>query len=149
MKRNIEITGSVFKRSPEEFKEILDICSDYGFAYGPSILKKDSKSLRESSNYVKKNYGDDFLTSLVVSKSKSYLEVVLPYLDSRGELDVVKNSASILSLKFDEIKAREAFIERIGEANIVDGRFNSIYGLSRKKFEARVKAYQDANGIKR
>ena len=145
----IEITGSVFKRSPEEFKEILGICKEYGISYSPSILKKDSTSLRESIGYVQENYGDSFLLPLIVSKGKKHLVKVLPYLDEKGCLDVVKDSASILSLKFEEIIERERFIESVGEQIVVDGRFNSIYGLSRNRYEEKKKTYNNVSEIKK
>ena len=112
-------------------------------------MKKDASSLRESIGYVKRTYGDGFLLPLIVSRSKSYLEEVLPYIDSRGELEVLKTSASILSLKMEEIKERESFISRIGEDNIKDGRFNSIYGLSKKKYLEKVKQYQSSGRVVR
>ena len=49
----------------------------------------------------------------------------------------------------DEIKEREAFISKIGEDNIVAGRFNSIYGLSRKNYLEKVKNYQSSGRITR
>ena len=148
-KISIPISGSVFKRSPDELNEILDICNEYGIGYAPSLLKKDSKSLRDSIDYVLSTYGNSFLLPLVVSKSRSYLEEVLPYIESRGELEVLKTSASILSLNFDEIKEREAFIFRIGESNSSGGRFNSVYGLSKKRFSEKVNSYKNGTGIKR
>ena len=48
----------------------------------------------------------------------------------------LKNSGSILTEKyFDELLERESLIESIGEKDVVNGRFNPIYGLSKKKYD--------------
>ena len=78
------------------------------------------------------------------------LEETLPYFQKKGVLRIIKNSASILSLKLSEIQDREAFIEKIGESIVrLDGKaFNSIFGLSRKKYEERKKQHTlSANDI--
>ena len=83
------------------------------------------------------NYSNKFLTSLIVNKDKKYLEKVFPYLDNLGVLDIVINSSSILTLSLDEIMERKEFIESIGAEIVVDGKFNSIFGLSKKNYQKR------------
>ena len=76
---------------------------------------------------------------LVVVTDKSHLERVLPHLDEKGTLTSVIASPAILTLKFDEILEREDLISSIGEEDVVNGRFNPIYGLSRKKYDEKKK----------
>lgn len=58
------------------------------------------------------------------------------YLDTLGVLNYVINSASILTLTLDEIIERKNYIESIGQCIIEKNKFNSIFGLSRKKFNS-------------
>ena len=57
------------------------------------------------------------------------------------------NSPGILALTMDEIIERRAYIESCGLENVCDGKFNSIYGLSRKKYIEKVNAQN--KGIRR
>ncbi len=65
---------------------------------------------------------------------------MLPYLQEKGILKILPQSASILSLTLDEIKEREKFIKGIGEGmlNTKGNKFNSIFGLSKKRYAQRV-----------
>ena len=46
---------------------------------------------------------------------------------------------AILSLKLEQIKEREGFIKEQGETIIDErGKFNSLFGLSKKNYEKRV-----------
>lgn len=78
--------------------------------------------------------------TLIITKNIKTLQTVLPYLEEKGVLDIIQQSASILSLTIDEIKEREKFIEGIGEniSNKNGTKFNSIFGLSRRKYAQRV-----------
>ena len=68
-------------------------------------------------------------------KKVEYLKAVLPYLDSLNVLPVVIKSASILSLTLDEIIDRKEYIDsHNGELVLPNGRFNSIFGLSRANY---------------
>ena len=48
-----------------------------------------------------------------------------------------------MSLTLDEIKERQAFIESIGEPIVKENKFNSIFGLSRKNYQKKVKEYEE------
>lgn len=70
-----------------------------------------------------------------------YLEVVLPYLESLGLLPNVIKSASILTLTLEEIKERQSYIESQGESLVLsNGRFNSIFGMSRANYKKLTKS---------
>ena len=43
----------------------------------------------------------------------------------------------------EEIKERQAFIESIGEPIVKGDKFNSIFGLSRKNYQKKVKEYEE------
>ncbi len=141
---NIEITGNVFKQSAEEIERIVKVCEEHKIEVTGSVFKQSAEEIEKNIEYIKGNYGEEFLKPLIISKSKKVLEETLPYLKEKGVLGIVKNSASILALKLSEIKERESFIEKIGETIVKpDGKaFNSIFGLSRKKYEERKKQYR-------
>ena len=139
----IEATGNVFKRTAAEIKEIVEVCNENGIEVTGSIFNKNSKQLKENIEYIKQNYGEEYLTPLIVSKNLKHLQKILPYLQSIGVLETIKTSATILTWTLDEIKERQAFIESIGEPIVKGNKFNSIFGLSRKRYQKKVKEYEE------
>ena len=137
----IESTGTVFMKSAQEIEEIIKVCNENGIEITGSIFQKSSKQLKENIEFIKQNYGEDYLTPLIISKNLKNLQKILPYLQSIGVLETVKNSASILILTLEEIQERQAFAEKIGEPIVKNGRFNSIFGLSRKNYQKKVKEF--------
>lgn len=104
--------------------------------------------LEETYNYVRDNYGDDYLTNLIVIKGSKGLSRTLPYLDELGVLETVKKSASILTLTVDEIKERKKFIDSIGETMVLEnGRFNVVFGMSKNAYARRVAALSKNNSL--
>ena len=133
---NIPITGSVFIRTADEIEQIIKVCHENNISITGSLFVKTAEDLQVSIDYVKSAYGQEYLVSLVVNKNVEYLQNVLPYLDSLGILSYVIKSASILTLTLDEIMERKEYIESQGESLITKtGRFNSIFGFSRKNYE--------------
>ena len=139
----IEVTGSVFKRTAAKIKEIVEVCKENRIEITGSIFLKNSKQLKENIEYIKQNYGEEYLTPLIVSKNLKHLQKTLPYLQSIGALETTKTSASILLLTLEEIKERQAFIESIGEPIVKENKFNSIFGLSRKNYQKKVKECEE------
>ena len=143
----IEVTGSVFKRTAVEIKEIVEVCKKNGIEATGSIFSKNSKQLKENIEYIKQNYGEEYLTTLIVSKNLKHLQRTLPYLQSIGALETTKTSASILLLTLEEIKERQAFIKNIGETIVIDGKFNRIFGMPKKRYQKKVKEYEEKKKI--
>ena len=139
----IEVTGSVFKRTAAEIKEIVEVCKENGIEITGSIFFKNSKQLKENIEYIKQNYGEEYLTTLIVSKNLKHLQKTLPYLQSIGVLETIKTSASILLLTLEEIKERQAFIDSIGEPIVKGNKFNSIFGMPKKSYQKKVKEYEE------
>jgi hypothetical protein len=103
------------------------------------VFLKTAEQLKENIEYIKEEFGREYLLPLIVSKSNETLRKVLPYLQEKGYLEYLKNSASILNLTLEQIKERETFIKEKGDSIIDErGKFNSIFGLSKKKYEKRV-----------
>ncbi len=140
-KNEIEISGSVFLKPAEEIEKIVEICKKNEIEISGSVFLKPSKQLEENIDYVKENFGEEYLKPLIISRSKKNLSEILPYLKEKGVLSTVKTSASILSLTLDEVKEREKYINQIGEELVSEGekRFNSIFGLSRKRYKEKCK----------
>ena len=133
---NIEITGNVFRQPAEEIQKIISICRANNIGITGSVFLKPAEEVQKSVDYVKNTYGSAYLTPLIISKNVSHLQEVLPYLESLGVLPYTIKSASILSLTLDEIKLRKEFIEESGASLVLEnGRFNSIFGMARKKYQ--------------
>ena len=143
----IEITGSVFRRTATGIKEIVKVCKENGIEVTGSVFTKNSKQLKENIEYIKQNYGEEYLTTLIVSKNLKHLQRTLPYLQSIGALETTKTSASILLLTLEEIKERQAFIKNIGETIVIDGKFNRIFGMPKKRYQKKVKEYEEKKKI--
>ncbi|MBQ8472592.1 MAG: hypothetical protein IJ501_03720 [Bacilli bacterium] len=136
-KNNIELTGSVFKQTSVEIENIIEVCKKNKIEITGSIFFKKSSKIEETIDYLITHYSNKFLISLIVIKDKKHLEKVFPYLESLGVLDVVINSSSILTLTLDEIIERKEFIESIGEDIVINNKFNSIFGMSKKNYQKR------------
>ena len=135
-KNNIPIEGNVFLKTANEIERIIKVCRENNIPITGSIFIKTAEDLQASIDYVKNTYGQEYLVSLVVSKNVKHLQKVLPYLDSLDLLSYIIESASILRLTLEEIMERKEYIESQGESLITKtGRFNSIFGLSRKNYE--------------
>ena len=134
-RNNIEITGSVFLKTAEEIEKIVEVCQENNVEITGSIFLKTAKDLSDSIEYIKNNYGESFLKPLIINKNVKYLMKVLPYLEKLHVLDTVIGSASILTLKLEEIEERKAILDMQGIEMVNEkGKFNSIFGLSRKKY---------------
>jgi len=130
----------VFYKSAEEIEKIVKICKENKVKITGSIFQKSAKKLKENIDYIRENYGETYLKPLIITKNIKSLKLVLPYLQEKRVLEVLPKSASILSLTLEEIKEREKFMESIGEKilNTNGTKFNSIFGLSKKRYAQRV-----------
>ena len=135
-KNNIPITGSVFKKTAEDIEKIIDVCKKNNIPITGSVFHKTSEDIEKSINYIKENYGQAYLTPLIINKNVEHLKNVLPYLESLGVLPYVIKSASILTLTLDEIKERKDFVESNNDTLVLqNGRFNSVFGLSKANYK--------------
>lgn len=141
-KYGIPVTANVFKKSADEIEDIVKVCKKYDLDVSSTLFKKSASSLDKSMGYVQENYGRSYLIPLIVVTDANHLQKVFPYLDKKGVLPAVIVSPAILGLKFDEIVEREQLIAGIGEEDVVNGRFNPIYGLSKKKYDEKKKSVQ-------
>ena len=146
-KYGITMTASVFKKSASEIEEIAKVCEKYGLDVSSTLFKKSAGSLEKSMEYVQKNYGNNYMTPLIVITDANHLQKVFPYLDNKGTLPALIASPAILTLKYDEILERERLISAIGESDVINGRFNPIYGLSKKRYEEKTKEIETTIGV--
>ena len=123
----------MFHKTAEDIEKIIKVCRENNIAIiGSGVFIKTSEEIEKSVDYIKENYGQAYLTPLIINKNVEHLKNVLPYLESLGVLPYVIKSASILTLTLDEIKERKDFIESNNDTLVLqNGRFNSIFGLSR------------------
>lgn len=120
----------------EEIEKIIEVCKRNNIQITGSIFLKTSEEIEKSINYIKENYGQAYLTPLIINKNVEHLKNVLPYLESLGVLPYVVKSASILTLTLDEIKERKDFIESNNDTLVLqNGRFNSVFGLSKANYK--------------
>ena len=127
--------SSVFSSKTDDLEGILKICCDNNFECSGAILQRNPKYVQESIDYVRENFGEEFVTKAIVSHKREHLKEVLPYLEESGYLTaLLGRSTTILTLSLDEIKEREEVVRREGEEVIVDGSFNITFGHTRKNY---------------
>lgn len=133
---NIPITSSIFLKTSEDIEKIIKVCIENNIPITGSIFLKSTEEIEKSINYIKENYGQAYLTPLIINKNVEHLKNVLPYLESLGVLPYVVKSASILTLTLDEIKERKDFVESNNDTLVLqNGRFNSVFGLSKANYK--------------
>ena len=133
---NIPVTGNVFLNTAEDIEKIIKVCRENNIPITGSVFLKTSEEIEKSIDYIKENYGQVYLTPLIINKNVEHLKNVLPYLESLGVLPYVVKSASILTLTLDEIKERKDFVESNNDTLVLqNGRFNSIFGVSRANYK--------------
>ena len=116
--------------------EVDRVCKKNNIPITGSIFLKATEEIEKSINYIKENYGQAYLTPLIINKNVEHLKNVLPYLESLGVLPYVVKSASILTLTLEEIKERKDFIESNNDTLVLqNGRFNSVFGLSKANYK--------------
>ena len=146
-KYNIEITGTVFMKSAEEIEKIIEICKKYNIEITGSVFLKKSSSLQKTINFIIENYDERYLTPLIIAKEPKHLSEVMPYLDSLGVLEVIINSASILTLTKEEIEKRVEIIKLLGEDIVKNGKFNSVFGMNKTRLNKKLNSYKDNDVI--
>ena len=136
---NVDPKGTVFQRTADEIKDIIEVCRENNIKITGSVFSRAADKLQSSMDFIKEHYDSSYLTPLIIVKDAKHLSKVFPYLDELGVLGVVRQSASILELKLDEIRERKNFVDSIGEPMVLEnGKFNSVFGMSRKKYAERV-----------
>ena len=146
-KYNIEITGSVFLKSAEEIEKIIEICKKYDIEVTGSVFLKKSSSLQKTIDFIIENYDERYLTPLIITKEPKHLSEVMTYLDSLGVLEFIINSASILTLKKEEIEKRVEIIKLLGEDIVKNGKFNSVFGMNKTRLNKKLNSYKDNDVI--
>ena len=110
------------------------------------MFSKKAKDINETCEYLRENYGNEYLRPLLVIISVKKLKTILPYLESIGVLPIVINSASILTLSLEEIQERKSVLDKLGENMVVGNRYNSIFGLSKKNYAKKLENLEFENG---
>ena len=136
---NIDPKGAVFRKTADEIKDIIEVCRKNNIKITGSVFFRTADKLQSSIDFIKEHYDSSYLTPLIIVKDAKHLSKVFSYLDELGVLETVRQSASILELKLDEIRERKNFVDSIGEPMVLEnGKFNSVFGMSRKKYAERV-----------
>ena len=136
---NIDPKGTVFRKTADEIKDIIEVCGKNNIKITGSVFFRTADKLQSSIDFIKEHYDSSYLTPLIIVKDAKYLSKVFPYLDELGVLETVRQSASILGLKLDEIRERKNFVDSIGEPMVLkNGKFNSVFGMSKKRYAERV-----------
>lgn len=119
----------------EVTRDLVQTCVDNGIEAKGCIFSTNPDKLKRSIGYVRNNYGEDYVQRLIVCQNPERLKKILPYLESKEYLGGLLKGTAILSLTFDEVIERENFLKERGEQVLIDGKFNPVFGWTRKKFK--------------
>ena len=147
LSKDVTISASVSRRTIYEIEKIIRICKKYNIEITGSVFLKKSSSLQKTINFIIENYDERYLTPLIIAKEPKHLSEVMPYLDSLGVLEVIINSASILTLTKEEIEKRVEIIKLLGEDIVKNGKFNSVFGMNKTRLNKKLNSYKDNDVI--
>ena len=142
---NMELLGekpspNTFNKKPDEVRKIIELCKRNNIKVTGTIYRRRADELEETINYVKDNFGPEYLIPQVIIEDKNHLQIILNYLLGKGLLSVIINSPSILRLTINEIVDRESYINSCNQKlTTSDGKFNPVFGWSKKLFEQKKK----------
>ena len=142
----IEMSCSVFLKSAEEIVKIIEVCKANEIKITGSVFQKSSKDINETCEYLRENYGSEYVKPLLAIISVKKLKTIFPYLESLGVLPTVINSASILTLSLEEIQERKSVLDMLGESMVVGNRYNYIFGLSKKNYAKKLESLNISSG---
>ena len=151
---NMELLGekpspNTFNKKPDEVRKILELCQKNNIKVTGTIYRRRADELEETINYVKDTFGPEYLIPQIIIEDKNHLQVVLNYFLGKGLLSVIINSPSILRLTITEIVDRENFISNCNQELITsDGKFNPVFGWSRKLYEKKKKELEERKTLK-
>ena len=147
LSKDVTISASVSRRTIYEIEKIIEICKKYNIEITGSVFLKKSSSLQKTIDFIIENYDEMYLTPLIIIKEPKHLSEVMPYLDSLGVLEVIINSASILTLTKEEIEKRVEIIKLLGEDIVKNGKFNSVFGMNKTRLNKKLNSYKDNDVI--
>ena len=143
--------------SIRDIKEILE--GLYGTKLNEEFISEATKMVSEEVMEWKKRplkeiysiiYMDCLYTTVrKENKSEKVAIYVALGIDITGKKEVIgfwegeSESSSFWYGVLEEIKERQVFIESIGEPIVKENKFNSIFGLSRKNYQKKVKEYEE------
>ena len=144
---HLPIMGGAFLKTPDKTLEIIIYCEENGIKITGSIFLTNIDELKSSADYIRDNYGVEYLTPTIVSLKKSQLKTVMPIVDSWGVLPYIIVSPAILTLSKEEIAERRALIDELGENILVNGRINPMFGLTKKRYREKLETLKNRKTI--
>ena len=151
---NMELLGekpspNTFNKKPDEVRKIIEVCKKNNINVTGTVYRRHPEELEETIDFVKNTFGSEYLTPQVIIEDKKHLQVILSYLFGKGLLSVIINSPSILRLTITEIVDRESYISNCNQELVTsDGKFNPVFGWSRKIYEKKKKELEEKTSSK-
>ena len=145
---NLELLGekpkpNTFNKKPEEVKKIIQLCKKYDISITGTVYRKKANELEDTIRFIVDNYGKEYLLPQIIIETKEHVEEIFNYLLGKNILYVIINSQSIMRLTLDEISERENYIKQINEELVVNNKFNSVIGWSKKQFQEKKKELEN------
>ena len=141
-----------FATTPEEVEKIISLLTENNIEITGVVFRKKTNELADTIEHIKKKYGNDYLLPQIIIYDKNQIDRIFSYCSGRGCMDVIKTCPYILRLTLYEIVERDSYINSIGGTFIEDGKFNSVFSWSRKKFleeKEKLNQNQDSSSSKK
>ena len=134
-----------FATTPEEVEKIINLLLNNNIGINGIVFKKKENDLKETIEFIKKKYGEDYLLPQIIIYDKDQIDRVFSYCSGRGCMDVIKTCPAILKLTIAEIVERTSYIASIGEEFIEDNKFNQVLLWSKKKYQEMKEKQEETN----
>lgn len=134
----------VFKFNAEHIHSIFEVCSRYNIEFNNFMLGTTPSRIAKNATYIGENYGLMYCHPLALVQESERVREIFPYLEEKGYLYSLISSGTMVTLPLGELREREAVLGAIGEEAIINGKPNSIFALSSKKYHDKYKNTIDA-----
>ena len=76
---NSKPTPNTFNKKPSEVEKIIKLCLENDINITGTIYCKDAYELEDTINYIKNNFGKEYLIPQVIIEAKEHLQIIMTY----------------------------------------------------------------------
>lgn len=110
---DVDSMKTIFRRVPKEVEDIIRICEENNIPVEPIIFYSRPNQLKNTISFVSR-YGRQYLKPPLLAKDLDKLKESMPYMARIGLLKYSISDPSVLELSEEEIRERTAIIMYLG-----------------------------------
>ena len=133
---HIKPTSLMYSKGEVYLDDRIKVCNDYGLVLNNALFRADENELELNYNYIKDNYGTEYVTSTTMTKANARVKEVFQYMASQGLLKYLPNNEAIFTLKPEDLKARIEYLKKKGLDIIEEEQFSNVLTMTKRKFKS-------------